>query len=172
MKKTSWLLSGSVAALSLSVGCGWSSPENFAKKSAKLSCQYTKKCEEDDWDESGFDNVRDCRDELADDDAVEAFADACKDFDKKSARQCLAGARKAKRSCDLDAPSDEQQEACAKVCGELDIGELMREEGKTEVMARILEDALEISEELREDENYEPPSEQLLWDLEHFDDES
>ncbi|MCH9679831.1 MAG: hypothetical protein K0V04_00230, partial [Deltaproteobacteria bacterium] len=45
------------------------------------------------------------------------FVDSCSDFDSSAARQCLRGMRKIKRKCDENAGSDDQEKACAEVCG-------------------------------------------------------
>lgn len=116
--KTRFLLLCPLVAFVLPA-CGASSPDAYVEKSTKLACQYTKKCEEAMWEEAGFDSVSDCVDTLLDTDLGgegtlrDAFVESCTDFDKGAARDCLAAARKAKRSCD-----DEVDEpACERVCG-------------------------------------------------------
>lgn len=140
-----------IGSLVVVVGCGSSSPENFARTTAKIGCRYTKKCEESDWDKAGYDSVQACADEIADDDHVQAFADACDDFDNAAARKCLAGMRKAKRQCDEDAASSEQEDACAEVCGALDLSPLMSDPDASQAVIRMLEEAV-AEAELREDE--------------------
>ena len=167
MKNSSWLLCVAFAPLAFAVGCGSSSPENFIKKSTEIGCRYAKKCEKDDWDEAGYDSVKDCRDDLVSDDEADAFAEACEDFDRGAARKCLAGLRKAKRKCDEDAASDEQEEACAEVCGSLDIGELTRNPDTTDVVTRILEDAVGQYEDMLIEE--EELGAEPLEDLTSFD---
>lgn len=142
----------------LVVGCGSSSPKAFAKKSGKLNCQTLKKCDEALFNEAGYDSVADCVDDTVKDEDVEAFVDACEDFDSGKARQCLAAGRKYKRSCDDDDISEEDARTCAEVCGSINIptGELILDPGNPEVTVRILERAVEIMEEEYEDEPADP----------------
>jgi len=144
----------------LVVGCGSSSPKAFAKRSGKLSCQTLNKCDEAAFKAAGYDSVSDCVDETVDDEAVEAFVDACEDFDNAKARECLAAGRKYKRSCDEDDISEDSALACAEVCGSLNIptGEIMLDPGNPEVTVQILERAVEIMEEEYEDEPVDSPS--------------
>lgn len=105
------------------VACGSANPEAYQKASARISCKYTKKCDEDAWDEAGYDNVKDCMDKAFPEDQRKAAADACEDFDRKAARKCLAAGRKAKRKCEEEIDEPE----CGKVCkislpGELEDG--------------------------------------------------
>jgi hypothetical protein len=103
--------------LLLGFGCGWSSPENYYDKSARLTCRYVKKCETSQWNAAGYDNIGDCVDETTSEADKDEYVAQCDDFDKRAARQCIAAGRKAIRRCDLDAPSAAQKEACATVCG-------------------------------------------------------
>ncbi|MEM9459189.1 MAG: hypothetical protein AAGF11_33735 [Myxococcota bacterium] len=161
MKIKSFALSSSLLLGALALpACGSSSPDNYIEKSTKLSCKYTKKCEEAMWDEAGYDSVRDCVDQTLDAEllpgagtARDLFVETCTDFDSSAARQCLSALRKARRSCDVDDVPTEDQEACASVCGELapEMGALMLEPGNEELVARMLEQ-LELDGELDGDD--------------------
>jgi hypothetical protein len=119
--RTSIFLSCTIFTL---VGCGSSSPENFFEASTRISCRYAKKCEKEEWDASGFDSVRDCVDQALDTPVRDLFVEACDDFDSSAARKCLAGMRKVKRQCDVDAASGAQERACRDVCGNPTASEL------------------------------------------------
>lgn len=128
--------------------CGSSSPDNYIEKSTKLSCKYTKKCEEAMWNEAGHDSVRDCVDQTLDAELLpgagttrDLFVELCTDFDSGAARQCLAAARKARRGCNIEDMSAEDQEACASVCGELspEMSGLMLDPDHEERVAWMLE---------------------------------
>lgn len=149
MKARIMLLGVSLAVSSLAIGCGARSPKSFIKRQAKIGCRALKKCDDDAWKAADFDNVRECIDETTKEDQVEAFADACEDFDRKAARKCLAAARKYKRTCDDD---DHQLEDCAKVCGSLNVEGLQLDPSDPDTIADILERSLEISEERYQDE--------------------
>lgn len=140
--------------------CGSSSPENYIEASTKQSCKYTKKCEEAMWNEAGFDSVRDCVDETLDAELLpgagtvrDLFVENCTDFDKSAARTCLAASRKARRSCDIDDISDDDQKACAEVCGSVDMGNLLLDPTNEELVARMLEDKL-LDEQIEQEEQF------------------
>lgn len=98
--------------------CGSSSPEGFVRAQARIGCKKTKKCDKSVWEQTDYGSIGECVDDSLE--AVEEqFVESCEDFDSRAARKCLAGMRKVKRTCDEDAPSSEQQDACGEVCGEL-----------------------------------------------------
>ena len=99
----------------LGSGCG-STPEGFVREQARIGCRTLKRCDKFGWNDSDYKSVRDCMDEQLDD-FVDDFVDACDDFDAAAARKCLRGMRKVRRSCDAEAPSREQENACRDVCG-------------------------------------------------------
>lgn len=107
-------LSSAVLLSSLAASGCTATPEAYYKASTRVGCRAQKKCDEDAWNEAGFDNVRDCVDKTLDTLSPEDFADLCQDYDKKQARKCLRSGRKYKRSCD---DSDIDADACSKVCG-------------------------------------------------------
>lgn len=101
------------------VACGTGSPDAYLEKSAKISCQFLRKCDAAMWNAAGFDSVWDCRDQLLDMDLSpgegtlrDSFAESCIDFDREAARRCLASKREDKRNCD-DSTIDA---ACFDVC--------------------------------------------------------
>jgi hypothetical protein len=122
------------------VACGSSSPENFFETSTRISCRYVKKCEKDEWDASGFDSVRDCVDQILDTPARDLFVAACDDFDSSAARKCLAGLRKARRQCDLDAASGAQERACRDVCGNPTASELFTDPRNEDAALMLLQE--------------------------------
>lgn len=133
-----------LSAASILVGCGSSSIENYVETSTRIGCRYVKKCEKDDWK---FDSVRDCVDETLDAPAGvdgktrrDVLIESCDDFDSSAARKCLAGSRKAKRQCDLDAPSDDQKKACAEVCGNPAASELFTDPSNHDLALTLLEE--------------------------------
>ena len=125
--------------------CGSSSPERYIEKSTKLTCQYTKKCKEADWNEAGYDSVSDCREQTLDAELLpgsgtvrDLFVENCSDFDSGAARTCLAAARKAKRSCD---ENPEPEPACNDVCGNNEMmGQVLADPANEELVARVLEE--------------------------------
>lgn len=156
-RKTSRTLKTKLLALSsiflfssLAVGCT-TTAEGYYKASTRVGCRTLKKCEEDLWEEAGYDNVGDCVDETLDAVSEDDFAEFCDDYDRKEARKCLRSARKAKRSCDED---DIDTDACSKVCGTIDIPgiEELSPEEKGRVIAEAKFAAGEISEEELQDQ--------------------
>jgi hypothetical protein len=133
-----------IGALLMLTACGSSSPENFIEAQTREGCRKMKKCDESEWDAAGFDSVSDCVDEtldaqLPDGSTVrDAFVASCEDFDSGHARKCLAGARKVKRTCDDNAASSEQEDACANVCGNPLASELYRDPSDLEIAAELV----------------------------------
>ena len=150
MKARIMLLGVSLAVSSFAIGCGASSPKSFIKRQAKIGCRALKKCDDDAWKATDYDNVRECIDDTTKEDQVEAFVDLCDDFDRKAARKCLAAARKYKRTCDDD---DLEFEDCAKVCGAINVEGLELDPTDPDSIADIMERALEMSEERYQDES-------------------
>jgi hypothetical protein len=122
------------------VGCGSSSPENFFEASTRISCRYAKKCEKDEWDAAGFDSVRECVDKALDSPLHDLLVEACDDFDSSAARKCLAGLRKARRQCDVDAPSEAQKRACRDVCGNPSASELFTDPRNEDAALMLLQE--------------------------------
>ncbi|MEM6992344.1 MAG: hypothetical protein AAF721_17665 [Myxococcota bacterium] len=148
------LMGLSLAVSALAVGCGSSSPKAFSKRSGKIGCRSMKKCDEEAWKASGYDTVSECIDEVNKEDAIEAFVDACKDFDNGKARECLAAGRKYKRTCDDSDLDEDALKACAGVCGDLLPSQgLQLDPTDPESMHDVLARALEIAEEEYEDED-------------------
>lgn len=116
MKTTKTLCLGLVA---LMLGCGSdAAPRRFLRKQALLGCRTTKKCNKLAWNELDHRNARECaREEL--DDFEDDFVDQCEDYDPQAARECLQGMRAVRRTCDAEAASDSQVDACAEVCGKV-----------------------------------------------------
>lgn len=114
--------------------CG-STPASFVRSQARIGCRTLKKCDKFAWVEADHGSVGKCVDDAVDG-GIDDFVDACDDFDAAAARKCLRGMRKIKRSCDPEAASDSQQEACQDVCG--GGGYRSWEEGElSEALARI-----------------------------------
>lgn len=150
LKSKLLLLSSAFLLSTLGAGCS-ATPKSYYKASTRVGCRTLKKCEEDLWNEAGYDNVSDCVDETLKVTSEDDFADLCDDYDRGEARKCLRSARKAKRSCDTD---DIDADACAKVCGTIEFpgtGELTPEE-KGRVVAEAKFAAGEITEQELEDE--------------------
>ena len=134
----------------LAGGCGWSNIDNFIETSARVGCRKMKKCDEDEWKAAGFDSVKDCVDERLDTPLQgpngemvsmrDFWADNCPDFDKESARKCLQGMRKVKRTCDDEAASSEQEEACRNVCGDIGLGMLFADPTNRDLFIELLAD--------------------------------
>ncbi len=155
------LLGLSLGISFVAVGCGSSSPKAFAKRSGKLACQTIEKCEEEIWKAAGYDSVSECVDDTTKEDDVEAFVDACDDFDRGAARKCLAAARKYKRSCDEADRTEEAMKDCGEVCGNLQQQEgLHIDPNDPESMTDVLTRALELSEERFEDEDQDQDQDQ------------
>lgn len=131
-------------ALFVLTACGSSSPENFIEAQTREGCRKMKKCDESEWNAAGYDNVGDCVDKtldatLPDGSTVrDSFVASCEDFDSGNARKCLAGARKIKRTCDDEAASSEQDEACANVCGDPLASELYRDPANLEIALELM----------------------------------
>ncbi len=157
LKSLSWIFCSSF----LLAACGSSSPDNYIEKTTKLSCKYLKKCEESMWNEAGYDNVGDCVDQTLDAEIPvvggtvrDAFVDSCSDFDSSAARKCLAGLRKAKRKCDLDAASSEQETACAEVCGTPAASALFADPASLEAALELV-DSMPVEDEDEEQDELE-----------------
>ncbi len=113
----------SILALSvLSTSACTITPESYAKTSLKESCKYVKQCEEEAWEQAGYDSISDCREDLEmlleedGQDYQEAFAEQCQDYDRSSARKCLKAFRKLRRDCG-SLETENNNEDCAAVCG-------------------------------------------------------
>jgi hypothetical protein len=102
--------------ISLTAGCGSTSPEGFIRAQARIGCRTLKRCDKFAWTQSEYGSVGACMDEQLDG-FVDDFVDACDDFDSAAARKCLSGMRAVRRSCDPEAASRDQEDACSEVCG-------------------------------------------------------
>jgi len=101
----------------LFVGCSADTgARRFVRKQTRAGCRTTKKCNKLAWNDLDHRSVGACVEEELED-FEDAFVDNCDDYDPQKARECLAGMRAIRRSCDAEAASDDQIEACAEVCG-------------------------------------------------------
>ena len=101
----------------LFAGCGGDAgPRRFVRKQTRIGCRTTKKCNKLAWNDLDHGSVGECVEEELED-FEDSFVDSCEDFDPQKARECLAGMRKVRRTCDAEAADDDQVEACAEVCG-------------------------------------------------------
>jgi len=87
----------------------------FWEEYSRQQCRFSKKCDKADFNDL-YDDMDECKDELSDVCSPGDFEDACEDYDKDEARECLAEKRKQVRRCQSE-PNDNDCNF-SKICGD------------------------------------------------------
>jgi hypothetical protein len=108
-----WILAILALAV-LASGCTGNAA-TFYEEMVRLGCRFQKKCAKAAFNDQ-FDDLADCRDEYEDLCSPDDFEDACADYDKDEAKECLSQTREQIRKCEVD----ENDDACdlTKICGD------------------------------------------------------
>lgn len=125
---TIFALVGSVSGMWLGCNSRASDAGDFYDKQIENSCYIAKKCNKLSWNEQEYKNIKDCVDDLIDEDYKDIYIENCPDFDEDLANECLSQMIGEYNSCSPahdydDGDFDCKDDPCQNICGDCQGGD-------------------------------------------------